>query len=409
MGKNHNTLKSVLTITLLLVMSNGLNAQTFKTYNVGKNIKLQGISFFNETEGYMCGDGGSIYKINTDETISEITTPTTEELWRISVIPGTQGLGFVAVGKNNTILKSLDGGITINKQNVAQAPGSFIFGVQCLDANTYYACGGDFTSVSGTVLKTTDGGATWSIIPILGSFFIDNIFFVDNTTGYAAGGGQGSGAVYKTTDGGVTWKSVLATSALIVNLFCFDKNDIIAVGLGGQIFKTSNGGQNWDNVSLNTDDYFGIAFLDSTTGYITGGSNSGVLLKTGNGGTTWAPVSVTATENFWNMGLTPKRIVLLSSSGSWMASNLSSLAIQTPPALNFNVYPNPSSDRVYIEIKEKGMHQISVSTIEGKTVLTAQTDIDNNSINISDLQVGVYYIKVKSPDGQINTQKLIVN
>ena len=67
-----------------------------------------------------------------------------------------------------------------------------------MDATTGYAVGN-----SGTILKTTDGGANW-VAQTSGTANIcsDVHFPVDATTGYAVGS---SGTILKTTDGGANW------------------------------------------------------------------------------------------------------------------------------------------------------------------------------------------------------------
>ncbi len=55
---------------------------------------------------------------------------------------------------------------------------------------------------SGRILKTTDGGETWTIKLFDDSHGFIDLFFLDQNNGWICGS---NGATYKTTNGGNTW------------------------------------------------------------------------------------------------------------------------------------------------------------------------------------------------------------
>ena len=57
---------------------------------------------------------------------------------------------------------------------------------------------------SGTILATTDGGATWSKQSSGTTEWLLSVAFVDSTHGWAVGFG---GTILATTDGGATWRA----------------------------------------------------------------------------------------------------------------------------------------------------------------------------------------------------------
>src|SRR5215467_9921904 len=63
---------------------------------------------------------------------------------------------MVAVGYGGTILRTTDGGATWTPQFSGTT--NILYGVSFVDANTGTAVGGN-----GTILRTTDGGATWTV------------------------------------------------------------------------------------------------------------------------------------------------------------------------------------------------------------------------------------------------------
>ena len=119
-----------------------------------------------------------------------------------------------------------------------------------------------------------------------------------------------TGSMYfKTTDGGYNWNVVFADSAVkIYNeqgqwidvewpkfraARCIDyvTQDFIVVGhREGQITISKDGGVNWDSTNLNTGDFEKIKFIDENYGVAFGGYRS--LFKTYNGGHNWEKIDL---------------------------------------------------------------------------------------------------------------------
>ena len=72
--------------------------------------------------------------------------------------------------------------------------------VTFFDANTGLLCGS-----SGTLLRTTDGGASWDSVGVGASSSIYDIFFLNASVGYICG--TTTIDAWKTTDAGLTWTS----------------------------------------------------------------------------------------------------------------------------------------------------------------------------------------------------------
>ncbi|MCU0779893.1 MAG: IPT/TIG domain-containing protein [Akkermansiaceae bacterium] len=75
--------------------------------------------------------------------------------------------------------------------------------VSALNATQLWVCGGIKPSNDAGVLRTTDGGLTWTLAyRAAGGGFLGDMQMATSTLGYAAGGG-----VRRTTDGGTSWQS----------------------------------------------------------------------------------------------------------------------------------------------------------------------------------------------------------
>ena len=68
-------------------------------------------------------------------------------------------------------------------------------------------------------------------------------------------------------------------------------------------------------------------------------------------------------------------------------------------AVLFNIYPNPASDRVVIET-EATIESVSIYTITGVMVYS-EADLNNNTIDVSEFNGGVYIMKVRTENGEV--------
>ena len=152
------------------------------------------------------------------------------------------------MGNYGTVLKTTDAGATWSEQDAG--PGGFS-GVAAVDAQTTW-----ITGLSGTILKTTDGGATWDAQDSGVSVALSGISAVDAYTAWAVGTWDRTSdemsIVLKTTDGGATWvQQDSTTEAPLYDIWAVDAATAWAVGADGTIIKTTGGGDDLpDIVSL---------------------------------------------------------------------------------------------------------------------------------------------------------------
>lgn len=174
-----------------------------------------------------------------------------------------------------------------NYVNVAGEP--TFFGIHALTTTTFVACGG-----AASVYKTTNGGANWtakSTGTATVTYYDISWAPNDPLIGYVVGGSSSTvtptgGIVLRTTDGGETWSNPGNAGLLpnaIYGVHFVDQVTGYVVGDGGNIQVTQDGGQNWTKqISPVTTTLNKIHFPTTTTGYICG--LGGVILKTSNGG-----------------------------------------------------------------------------------------------------------------------------
>lgn len=213
-----------------------------------------------------------------------------------SVIPGVTSERLFATytinsqeavigGKNGILLKTNDGGdswtnISPTDEDIAD--------IVFTDANTGFMVAGDL------VFKTTNRGNTWNSTATGVGDNLSGICFPDAQTGYACTDG---GDIIKTTDGGSTWSTLSTGSGAELTGIDFGTvNNGCAVGGSGTILVTSDGGSTWQNIDPGTaEDLNGICFTNPGTAYLVG--NQGLLMQSTDGGATWSnQVSLTTVD-----------------------------------------------------------------------------------------------------------------
>ncbi|MHB1412434.1 MAG: YCF48-related protein [Thermoleophilia bacterium] len=154
-------------------------------------------------------------------------------------------------------------------------------------------------SGAGAVQNLNTGGGPWEWVnpPVQGST-INAVSFVNSSTGWAVGIG---GTILKTTDGGNTWAAqVSGTSFNLEGVKFVDANSGWAVGAdtlyktGGIILHTSDGGTTWTPQSFPSPANFlsSVSFSDGNNGVAVGtSSTSGYACYTADGGKTWMNAS----------------------------------------------------------------------------------------------------------------------
>ncbi len=151
---------------------------------------------------------------------------------------------------------------------------------------TGYAAGGHVTwNGNGIVIKTTDGGDTWTSMWTGNNQGIEGMSFPTVNTGFVVGF---SGYFGKTTDGGDTWTTIdlgiTPEPSVFYDVIFKDENNGIVFPLGEPAYITNDGGASW-SAGGTTPGLVGAACYVSDNTYFAVGS--GHIMKTEDGGLTW--------------------------------------------------------------------------------------------------------------------------
>jgi photosystem II stability/assembly factor-like uncharacterized protein len=206
-------------------------------------------------------------------------------------------IGF-ACGLDGLLLKTTDGGATWTNLNSGSI--NDFWYIEMIDADTGYVCG----SVT-TLLKTTDGGSTWNPITISGtSTTLYKVHFLDAATGYMGTASATVGRLLKTTDYGNTWAPVAGYTAIGTTrgIFFFDADTGWVSNSNYQILKTTDGGSSFfEQVDFGTGTIYEIKFWDAFNG-VAAGANGDVFFTT-DGGTNWTTTNTGQLSNVYGLGI----------------------------------------------------------------------------------------------------------
>lgn len=165
---------------------------------------------------------------------------------------------------------------------------------------------GYVSGFSSTLLKTADGGKTWTRYPNGINEDLYGIYFINSSTGFTYGSNT---KIFKTSNGGSTWEIVCSKMQSPLLTMAFSNSTIgFAGGDKGLVLKTSDGGSSWNAIDLGiTDDIVSIAFYDENNGLMAG--TNGLVLRTADGGKTWVKINSRSTKVFSTVNFISKNQV----------------------------------------------------------------------------------------------------
>jgi photosystem II stability/assembly factor-like uncharacterized protein len=361
-----NHINSVFFINDTVGYATGDNGRILKTINTGENwiylnsganynIEFNSIYFPNSNIGFAAGTRGSIFKTtNAGINWSIDSTDVTENLWDVKF--KDINTGFITAGGSwqevtGKILRTTNSGNTwqimqtnniqnyrsvsiINKSIIAVGYWGTVVkstnnGLYWTDLSNSMISNNIFDSYifdslkcivvcdSSKVLSTSDGGNNWTTINLGGNIRLNSIYFINQNTGYIAGGyDNGSpnhisySKIYKSTNGGVNWNLIFGfnNESYELKSVRFTSDSVgYCVGDKGVFKRTTNAGLNWSTQNLGGYNWlFSIFFINSNTGFICG--YNGSFFKTTNAGNNWIQINSGTTSHLYTITFTSDSI-----------------------------------------------------------------------------------------------------
>lgn len=252
----------------------------------GSSADLHSIAFRTPRDGWAVGDGGTAVRRTIGTfgprpwTPQQIGTSATEALRKVQFADTLTGW----ISGDSTLLRTVDGGRTW--QRLPRPDG--MREVQFTSARNGWAVRGY------EVLRTDDGGGTWrAVSSVYAEAEIERLWFASDSVGWKLH----RGALQATRDSGRTWTPrPLPGGRYIRQMRFLDERTGFAVGVGGVVYRTADGGVSWQRESMPTRrDLFDVAIAGERAWAV--GAGNAIFRRDESG--EWRGLRTTTTPAGW--------------------------------------------------------------------------------------------------------------
>ena len=367
--------------------------------NSGNSSFLTSVYFVSADTGYVCSEGGNVYKTaNGGTNWNSVGTGPGYYL----VFENAQK-GFGTDGEH--ILVTQNGGVhwdtCFSNPNVLG-----IQGISFPDKKHGYAAAWSQT-LDNYVIKTSNGGISWDTVYTYANNFslFMSVFFTDSLNGYVA---CDNGYILKTTNGGNSF-TAMEVDNIISPYFnsVFFVNATTGYLAGSSIYKTTNSGLTWNALTCLGEPFYSIYFTDANHGYVGGGNgiNSLSLYQTNNGGSNWTQgASGVQTLNAIFFPDTMPGYAVGTNGTILKYTHASGITENPLSNVSVDLFPNPVSDNLSIEIASPSVISHSILTIysvQSQLLLQKEMTKEKEEIDVKDLANGVYFLKITTSEGSV--------
>ena len=394
-----------------LVKSNDLGA-TWQETPLNTIRSIFDIHMYSDSLYWICGNYDVLRKsVDGGQTWINAYPNNNSYLTDIQVISNQEVLAF----GNSQIYKSRDGGNSWQGYSLSDITYDF------------FAFDVDNILVAGYGMKKSVGDFTqWKGVGqfelLLSNEHVRSMQFLDASTGYMAS----RNVIGKTVDGGRNWsKTTLFNYTYLNDIFFVNESVGYASGYNARLLKTIDGGHSWLSLSGNLPSALpsnlarhSIYFKDVNTGWLTVTDNTtNYLIKTTDGGVTWNIIYTNTNSSFSKIKFNGSRGVILSDEAilvsndegiSWSFSNLNGIGYGFSDVQIFD------ANTVYLtSISEEGFYFKSsdggMTWVRKQFSVTGHTPTYIKFFNNNEGWIGTPYNAFHTTDGGLTWEMSYLN
>jgi photosystem II stability/assembly factor-like uncharacterized protein len=397
------------------------------------NQHLRAVAFTDSLYGWVAGNGGTLMK-TTDGGFTWNLLPSgiTYDIADVQMLNRNDGMAIAvqvtATAAYTILLFTTDGGDSWRTEYYP-IPDEVMNSIALVDAQHCWLAG-----ESSVLAGSNDGGRSWEHAAIdTGSApapgDLRRVEFRTPSIGFATGGRFDlTGTIWRTTNGGALWSAQLAAPEPINDVHFIDSLNIIGVtgdyDYGSGLVRTTDGGLHWGYTYLSIwGDARAMSFRTPAEGWVVLGF-AGACMVTRDTGWTWQSMFTPETTSVLDLQfVTPRRGIMVGSDGKIFRfdPDATSAGAEDPvPARHrlLPAYPNPfnGSAAIGFEIGERSRVALTVTDITGRTVATLVDGVRESGsyravFDAAHLASGVYFTRLLVSGAQapfVATGKLLL-
>ncbi|MBP7449435.1 MAG: T9SS type A sorting domain-containing protein [Flavobacteriales bacterium] len=322
--------------------------------------------------------------------------------------------GHELYNRSVVVRKTLGSPNPLQFDSVRTGTGSYYRAIRMRNDLVAFAAGGTSTG-DGIIDMSLDTGSTWANIAMLPGQPVSRLHFVNDQLGFAVTGGYSrlfnngllqpdSGAIYRSTNGGMDWEQVHTSTVTGFSDVDFQTTEIgVATRNDGVILRTTDGGDTWTEATVILAGEFvltSVVFRNDGLGFASAyraDGSEGIILSSSDGGASWG-------FNYSTEGMNgARRIYDLYffddahgyASAHWKPLVTDGLVTAVPQqdAVGFELFPNPSTDRVTLRTMVDARLTVELIDGMGRVVLRTSTAGRETTIDLSEVKPGVYLLR----------------
>lgn len=415
---------------LLFVFSSTIIfAQTWQQTNIINNTsgqRFDDVFFLNETTGWAAnGFFATVYKttdggLTWNQQLTEADLGGAFYFRNIEFL--NENIGFIGT-LNSLFLKTTDGGENWTPvTNITPNPLA-ICGLNAVNDSTIYGCGAFFGPAF--IIKSTDAGNNWTHTNMSAfATALVEILFIDDLIGYAGGQNNNGAVLLKTIDGGVTWSEIYNSNipgeyVWKLQTLATDNNIIFGavssvVPRLGKLIKSGDAGNTWQSFNAPETDIQAVGFITEQKGWM-GGHTTG-FYETNDGGVTWSNTGV---------GNNLNRIFVVSSNLAYgcgtsvykftdTSLSVNEVDVETKAVVELELQSNPVNDVLKFQINFESADNIVIELydLQGKFLQQLSREIiffkqtKNYEFKVNQLSSGSYFLNIHTNTGRKSYQFL---
>jgi photosystem II stability/assembly factor-like uncharacterized protein len=329
-----------------------------------------------------------------------------DSIQNISFVDDSTGIALVNERENmyisSSLYKSTNGGDDWQHWRFMD---NYIFREMEVVGDDIFLCGSN-----GKVLIAKDMYSSYMLKTMVPNDPLYTLDFVDTLTGWTAGEGNW---IFKTNDGGYNWQKQTTGAYFNIHSIRFvDHFTGWVAGEDGRIFRSPDGGQTWEEQSTGiSETLYTLFFLNKDYGWAVG--EKGMILTTDNGGNTWDKQESNTINDIYDIFFLDHSlgwcvgeygIILRTDNGGFVWTPESDLTGNGRGEYNrVEIFPNPFEHTTSIQFQtpEKGKISYQVFDLHGRQVnsgeeVSLSQEMSSIRLSTGNLIPGIYICHIKS-------------